>query len=204
MPSVISSLPILTVGGPLAAVDTDLVIVPWFEDDEPGVVPGLDAATGGEIARATGSKEFVARLFDLWLTPIVQDDWRARRVALVGGGRSAAFTPEVARKLATAAGLAARQRRVPRASFVLRTDTPAQDVPALAQAIAEGLTLAELTSACIKRTMRRLEPSPRGRSSSRAMRVRRLRARPTRWRADAFWASAAIWRAAWRTSRVTR
>ena len=143
MPSVISSLPILTVGGPLAAVETDLVIVPWFEDDEPGVVPGLDAATGGEIARATGSKEFVARLFDLWLTPIVQDDWRARRVALVGGGRSAAFTPEVARKLATAAALAARQRRVPRASFVLRTDTPAQDVPALAQAIAEGLTLAE-------------------------------------------------------------
>jgi leucyl aminopeptidase len=143
MSSVISSLPILTAGGPLAAVDTDLVIVPWFEDDEPGAVPGLDAATGGEIARATRSKEFGAHLFDLWLTPIGPDDWRARRVALVGGGRSAAFTPEIARKLATAAGLAARQRRVLRAGFVLRTDTPAQDVPALAQAIAEGLTLAE-------------------------------------------------------------
>jgi leucyl aminopeptidase len=143
MSSVISSLPILTAGGPLAAVDTDLVIVPWFEDDEPGAVPGLDAATGGEIARATRSKEFAAHLFDLWLTPIGSADWRPRRVALVGGGRSAAFTPEIARKLATAAGLAARQRRVLRAGFVLRTDTPAQDVPALAQAIAEGLTLAE-------------------------------------------------------------
>jgi leucyl aminopeptidase len=143
MSSVISSLPILTAGGPLAAVDTDLAIVPWFEDDEPGAVPGLDAATGGEIARATRSKEFAAHLFDLWLTPIGSADWRPRRVALVGGGRSAAFTPEIARKLATAAGLAARQRRVLRAGFVLRTDTPAQDVPALAQAIAEGLTLAE-------------------------------------------------------------
>jgi leucyl aminopeptidase len=143
MSSVISSLPILTAGGPLAAVDTDLVIVPWFEDDEPGAVPGLDAATGGEIARATRSKELAAHLFDLWLTPIGSADWRPRRVALVGGGRSAAFTPEIARKLATAAGLAARQRRVLRAGFVLRTDTPAQDVPALAQAIAEGLTLAE-------------------------------------------------------------
>jgi leucyl aminopeptidase len=140
----LSSLPIATAGGPLAAVDTDLVVTPWFEDDDAGAIAGLDEAAGGEIARAIASKEFGGRSFDLWLTPIAHDAWRARRVALIGGGRSSAFTPELARKLATAAGLAARQRRVARAAFVLRTDTsPAQDVSTLAQAIAEGLTLAE-------------------------------------------------------------
>jgi len=144
MPSVLSSQPILTAGGPLAAVDTDLVIVPWFEDDAPGAVPGVDAAAAGEIGRATSSKEFGGCLFDLWITPVATGDWRARRIALIGGGPSASFTPEVARKLATAAGLAARQRRVARAGFVVRTNTtPAQDVSELAQAIAEGLTLAE-------------------------------------------------------------
>ena len=44
------------------------------------------------------------------------------------------------RKLATAAGLAARQRYVPRAAFVVRGQGNAAD---LAQAAAEGLTLAE-------------------------------------------------------------
>jgi leucyl aminopeptidase len=161
MPSVISSLPILATGGPLAAVDTDLLIAPWFEDDGPGAVPGLDSATGGEISRATASKEFAAQLFDLWHVPIAHAEWRARRLALIGGGRSTAFTPELARKLATAAGLAARQRRVSRAGFVLRTDTtPVQDVRELAQAIAEGLTLAEFNVGRYKTDDEAIGPAP--------------------------------------------
>ncbi len=161
MVSVTSSLPIEVTGGPLAAVDTDLLIVPWFEDDAAGALPGLDTATGGELARATASKEFGARLFDSWLTPIAAAEWHARRLALIGGGRAADFTPEVARKLATAAGLAARQRRVVRAGFVLRTDpTPSPDVAAFAQAIAEGLTLAEFNIGCYKTDEPALGPAP--------------------------------------------
>jgi leucyl aminopeptidase len=144
MPPVITLSPISTTGGPLAAVNTDLVVTPWFEDDATNAVPGLDAATGGEIARATGAREFAGQPFDFFLAPLGSGDWRARRIALIGAGRSSDFTPEMARKLATAAGLAARQRRVDRVGFVLRTGMPeASDVSALAQAIAEGLTLAE-------------------------------------------------------------
>ncbi len=141
---VTTPVPITTTGGPLAAVDTDLLVAPWFEDDPAGAVPGLDAATGGEIARAIASKEFAAQPFDLFLAPVANADWRARRVALMGGGKSREFGPEIARKLAAAAGLAARQRRIGRVAFVLRTDTSsAVEVTALAQAVAEGLSLAE-------------------------------------------------------------
>jgi leucyl aminopeptidase len=141
---VTTPLPIATTGGPLAAADTDLLVVPWFEDDPAGAVPGLDAATGGEIARAIASKEFTAQPFDLFLASVANADWRARRVALIGGGQSREFSPEVARKLAAAAGLAARQRRVGRVAFVLRTDTSsAAEMAAQAQAVAEGLSLAE-------------------------------------------------------------
>ena len=51
MASVYASTPIVCTGGPLSAVDTDLLIVPWFEDDVPGAI-GLDDASGGEVARA--------------------------------------------------------------------------------------------------------------------------------------------------------
>src|SRR6185503_16021302 len=109
---------------------------PWFQDEAASAVPGVDAASGGEVARALSSKEFQAKPFDLFLTPIADKSWKARRVALIGGGAAERGT-DLVRKLATAAGLA---RRVTRVAFVLRGQGDAAD---LAQAIAEGLTLAE-------------------------------------------------------------
>jgi leucyl aminopeptidase len=60
-------------------------------------------------------------------------------VALIGGG-AAERGPDLVRRLAAAAGLAARARRAERAAFVVRGRG---DTAALAQAIAEGLTLSE-------------------------------------------------------------
>jgi leucyl aminopeptidase len=141
------SASIACVSGPLPAVDAELVIAPWFEDDRPSAIPGLDEAAGGELARALDSKEFGAHPYDLFITPIASAsarEWKARRVALIGAGRSADFTTDLARRLATAGGLAAKQRRVGRVAFLARTDGPAKvDAQQLAQAIAEGLTLAE-------------------------------------------------------------
>jgi hypothetical protein len=77
---------ITCVGGPLSGVTADLLIVPWFEDAS-AIVSGLDAATGGEIARALASKEFQAKPFEMFVTPITDRQWRGRRVALVGAGR---------------------------------------------------------------------------------------------------------------------
>ncbi len=99
---------------------------------------GADAASGGELARALTSKEFQAKPFELFLTPVVDRGWRVRRVAFIGGG--AERGTDLLRRLATAAGLTARHKRVARAAFVVRG---AGDAAELAQAIAEGLTLSE-------------------------------------------------------------
>ena len=98
-------------GGPLSAIDADLSIVPWFQGETVEAVPELDAATGGELGRALTSKEFSARPFELFWAALT--GWRARRVAVIGGGGSERGT-EMVRKLATAGALAARQRRVSR------------------------------------------------------------------------------------------
>ena len=62
---------------------------------------------------------------------------------LAGAGDRAVFGSDAARKLATAAGLWACQHRVQRAGFVLRADIGGDDAEGMAQAVAEGLTLAE-------------------------------------------------------------
>ena len=115
-----TSSPIACTAAPLSAVDTDLLVVPWFEGQAPAAMAALDEATGGEIARAIASKEFAGRPYDLFITPITDRSWRARRVALAGAGAAAEFGSDLVRKLAAFAGLAARQRRIERVAFVLR------------------------------------------------------------------------------------
>ena len=54
----------------LSDVEADLALLPWFEREPPEAVPGLDAATAGEIARALSSGEFAAKPFELLLVPV--------------------------------------------------------------------------------------------------------------------------------------
>ncbi|HKB13582.1 MAG TPA: leucyl aminopeptidase [Vicinamibacterales bacterium] len=139
MPSLSASTSVVCTGGPLSAVDTDLLIVPWFQDEPVSAVAGVDAATGGEIGRAIDSKEFQGKAYDLFFTPITDSAWRARRIALIGGG-SGDRSSDLIRKLAITAGLAARSRHIGRAAFTVRGNgSPAE----VSQAVAEGLTLAE-------------------------------------------------------------
>src|SRR5882672_2676361 len=133
------STPMACSSGPLSAIDADLLIVPWFQGETAGAIPDLDAATGGELGRALSSKEFQSKPYELFVTAIADASWRARRVAVIGGGGGDRGT-DLMRKLATAGGLAARQRHVTRAAFVVRGQGASGD---LAQAVAEGLTLAE-------------------------------------------------------------
>src|ERR1051326_8577261 len=147
MPQALPASVLTCVGGPLSAVDTDLLIVPWFEDDGPSAVPDLDGATGGEIERALTSQEFQGKAYDLFLTGIADRGWRARRVALIGGGRRADSGGELMRKIAAAGALGARQRRVGRVAFRVRGNGPLVE---LTQAAAEGLTLAEFDGGSYK------------------------------------------------------
>jgi leucyl aminopeptidase len=135
---------------PPASVEADVLIVPWFEGDAPSALPQLDAATGGDLARALESKEFTGHLYDIFVGAIVDRGWKARRVALVGAGPAANFSTDLARKMASAIGLSLKQKRVTRAAFLVRAGglsrgdgVDPSDLSDLGQAVAEGLTLSE-------------------------------------------------------------
>jgi leucyl aminopeptidase len=164
MPSATLS-PIACIRAPLAAIDADLLVVPWFESEAPGRFGELDHATGGEVSRTLSSKEFTAKPFDVFVTPIVDRSWKAKRIALVGAGREGAFDISLARKVATAVCLSARQRRIESLGFVLRPGLPDPsgdiDVAGYLQAIAEGLTLAEFDGASYKTGEAALSRPPR-------------------------------------------
>ena len=149
MPSAPTLTPIATTRDAISSIDTDLVFVPWFEDEPADAVPGLDKASGGELARALTSKEFQAKPYELFVTPTSERGWKPRRLAVIGGGRRTECGSEVARKLAATAGLWARQKRVGRVAFVLRGQGDLMD---LAQAAAEGLTLSEFNGGSYKTT----------------------------------------------------
>ncbi len=133
-----SSIRLLT-GNP-AFVDSDLFVVPVFDDEQAAeAVPAANAATGGELGRATASREFKGRFGESFVTPARQAGWAAARIALAGAGKREDFDLERLRKVATASALMARERRIARVAFMLRGPLPAADG---AQAIVEGLILA--------------------------------------------------------------
>jgi leucyl aminopeptidase len=138
-----ASSPVVTLAtSAVAEVQSDLIVLPFFEGESlVTAVPGLADATGGAVDRALAAKEVQGKPYEFFLTPIVRN-WRAARVALIGAGTPGDFTLERLRRLATAAALAARQRRVPRIAFVHRLPGSAADA---AQVITEGLTLARFS-----------------------------------------------------------
>src|SRR5438045_1938841 len=144
MPSASTSTAIATTRDLLSGIDTDLVVVPWFEDDTADAVSGLDKASGGELARALSAREFQAKPYEIFVTAAAERGRYPRRVSVIGGGRRTDSGGDMARKMAVTAGLWARQKRVPRLAFVLRGQGDLMD---LAQAAAEGLTLPEFNGA---------------------------------------------------------
>ena len=133
---------------PLPVADADVIVLPWFEDDTAASVAGVDAATGGELQRALSTKELSGRLYEIFFAALSDAAWKSRRVAFVGAGKSSEFTGELARKVAAAAGLAMKQRRVARVAFVVRAGKA--DDAEVSQAVAEGLTLSEFNAATYK------------------------------------------------------
>jgi leucyl aminopeptidase len=141
MPTASQSAAGLKSGRP-ADIDTELFFVPLFEGENPAhAVPDLDEATNRFAQLAVENGEFQARPFELFLTPLT--GWKAARVALIGAGKVADFNTERLRKLATAAALAARQRRLKRVAFLTRGGG---EPAAAVQAITEGLVMASFSS----------------------------------------------------------
>jgi leucyl aminopeptidase len=125
---------------PATHVDADLLVVPAFDGEAVAdSLPAIDKAANGEVRRAVESGEFRGRLYEFFVTPVLEKGWQARRVAIVGAGKSADFDTERLRKIATAAALLARGRRIPRVAFMLRGAVQTREG---VQAITEGLVLA--------------------------------------------------------------
>jgi leucyl aminopeptidase len=134
-----SSVIRLATGSP-SDCETDLLVVPVFDGESlAAAVPWVDAATGGEAGKAAASGEIRGRLYETFVTPVIGRSAKASRIAIVGAGKAADFDLERLRKVATAAALVARGRRLPRVAFLLRGPLPDADA---VQAITEGLVLA--------------------------------------------------------------
>ncbi|MBI4266388.1 MAG: leucyl aminopeptidase [Acidobacteria bacterium] len=134
---------------PSPDVDSDLLVIPVFEDDDLGDLAGLDEASGGDIGRARARGEFRGKAFDVLVTPV--RGWKATRVALIGMGPRGEFALDQLRRAAIAGGLAARQRRMTRVAIVQRSGTGLPSERA-AQAMAEGVVLANFDAAPYKTT----------------------------------------------------
>ena len=126
-------------GHPRSA-DTDLVIAAAFEGEAPSLAASWSAPTGGEIDRAIDSKEFIGKLYETFVTPIVDREYLARRIAVVGLGLRSGFTVDRARRVAAAMGLLARHRKIARVAIHAHGVLESIE---MIQALAEGLTLAE-------------------------------------------------------------
>jgi leucyl aminopeptidase len=147
MTMVQSGVTVDVVAAPFDTIDTDLLVLPVFETESlPGEHP-LVAATGGEVARALASGEFKGKPFELFFSPIVESRWKTRRVLVGGLGRRADYSVDRLRRLATTAALAARQRRHERVAVIW---TDAEHLAHTAQAIVEGLVLADFDAAQYK------------------------------------------------------
>jgi leucyl aminopeptidase len=140
----------------VTGVDTDLLVIPVFEGEKVAeALPSIDKATRGEAGRAMSSGEIKGRLYELFVTP-ADGECRAKRIAIAGGGKAGDFDLERLRKLASAAALAARTRRVGRVAFMLRGPLAGADA---VQAVTEGLVLAAFSVDQYK-TGERIGPPP--------------------------------------------
>jgi len=160
MPAPPATSPITCTTAALSAVDADLLVLPWFDEDTPNQFGALDTAVSGEVSRALSAKEFTGRRFETFVARVTDTGWTPKRLALVGAGKRDRYDLEVARHIATVAAFAARQRRIERLALLLRpapvNPGGAAEPAATAQALAEGLTFAEFDAGSYKT----MDPAP--------------------------------------------
>jgi leucyl aminopeptidase len=149
-------------------LDADLLVFPVFESSSPAEDAAVDEACAGALSRARASGEFKGKLFDTFIAPITAPGWKTRRAMFVGAGRSADWTSDRLRRVATTAGLQARQRHITRIAFVpslsaglsagasAKAEAAAKagaakiSTPVAAQVVAEGVCVANFDGGAYK------------------------------------------------------
>ena len=137
-------------------LDADLLVTPVFESAGTEDALWLDEACGGAVTRARASGEFRGKLYDTFIATVTGSGWKARRVMLVGAGRSPEWTADRLRRVAITAGLQARQRHISRLAFIPAPQaaesakTSQLTAAAAAQVIAEGVCIANFDGGSYK------------------------------------------------------
>ena len=138
MPEPRSEPEVRVVSAKPADIECDLLVIPVFEDDELTDLEGLDAASGGDVSRARARHEFRPKPNELFVTHLVNSEWHARRVALVGVGATGDDVGGRLRNAAATVAHAAHRLRVERLAFLARGDVASG---LACQAITEGMLL---------------------------------------------------------------
>jgi len=147
MDTAFRSLAISAHAHPANEISVDLLVMPAFVDDDLADEPGLDGATGGELGRARARGEVTGKPYET--LAVATSTWKSPRTVLVGLGPRKDVTTDHLRRLATIAGLGARQRRLTRVAVVHRPGTSVAADQA-AQVMAEGLFLANFEGASLR------------------------------------------------------
>ena len=142
MPSTVSLPAIALSAASPADIDTELLAVPIFEGDDESDVRSLDTATGGALLRARHSQELRGKIYEQFVTPVT-NGWPIGRIAFIGAGKRSDFNLERVRRLASAASLSARDRRIQRFGWLSRGDLP---ILKAVQAATEGIVLSAFSA----------------------------------------------------------
>ena len=122
--------------GPAASVDADVLVVPVFADAGSTAPPDLPESVTGALAALRDSRELKAEPYEQhWLR---SEDVAAGRVLAIGAGGADSVSADLARRLGTAAGIAARTRGFGRIAFLAVGPLQGET---MVRALAEGLTL---------------------------------------------------------------
>jgi len=129
---------------PFAQINTQALVTYAFEQDDPvqGVLAELDAAVGGAIGKLARSGELTGKSLETALLHF-PTGVAAERVLVVGAGKKEKFSTAELRRLAGAALRHLKSRSVKRLAFLIRED---DRNPAAAQAVTEGLLIADFES----------------------------------------------------------
>ena len=147
----VDALPTFHLAGGPPAADAELFVFPFFEGpDSSGAVSDVTGAIGDAFTRAAAAREMTGVPFEQWWSPVA-DGSGATRVLGLGAGPRERWSSDVARRLASAAALVARQRRITDLAILV---PPSERVAAtrVVQAVTEGVILAQHDTGHLKST----------------------------------------------------
>jgi leucyl aminopeptidase len=129
---------------PVAKIEADALVTYIFEQEKPagGVLGALDEASGGALAKLAVSGELTGKMLDTTLLYYPQG-LAAQRLLVVGAGKKDKFGTAELRRIAGAAVRHLKSRQVKTVAFLARES---DRTAAAAQAITEGMILANFDS----------------------------------------------------------